>query len=538
MQLKDVKNYFFYVVVFLVFVCFNKHAFALDIIPKPLRIKENTGAFTLSKHTRILSDHLLLNETKLLQEYIKSAYGLILKKTRDTSSQISLVIDKNHQEFSDPESYRLHVEGNKVTIIASHRKGIFHGIQTLRQLIKKKGNVISIPCAEIEDQPRLSWREFMLDEARFFRGKTVVKQILDQMAFLKMNVFHWHLTDNTGWRIEIKKYPLLTKIGSKRDSSEIKIDGKRGGFYDGQPHAGFYTQKDIKEIVKYAAERHITVLPEIDMPGHTSAAIAAYPWLGSINKPIKVPYSFANQPDVFKVSDPKVWQFVTDVLDEVMILFPSKVIHIGGDEVKYEHWKNSPEISAFRKDNGLTSPADLQIWFTNKVSHYLESKGRQMMGWNEILGIKIHNETADADFAVKRELAPNTIVDFWKGDFNLMKDALSKGYYVVNSYHSSTYLNYTGLSLKAAYSFEPVPAGLDKAAEGRILGSSCHMWSEWIPTEKSLYELVFPRLAAYAETGWTAKERKSYPDFLKALPFFFNQWEMAGIAYKIDPKSK
>jgi hexosaminidase len=538
MQLKIVTNTFLYIAVFLAFASLNFTARALELIPKPLYVKENGGSFTLSSKTQIVADKELLSETKLLRAYIKSSFALNLKEGSGQVSHITLVINKNIKGINT-ERYRLEVTSQKVSIIAAESKGILHGIQTLRQLTKQnEKKIITIPCVQIEDEPRFAWREFMLDEARFFRGKDAVKQILDQMSLLKMNVFHWHLTDNTGWRIHINKYPLLTKIGSKRDSSEIKINGKRGGFYDGKHHEGFYTQKDIKEIVAYAAARHITVVPEIDMPGHTSAAIAAYPWLGSNDKVIKVPHSFANQKDVLKVSDPKVWQFVTDVLDEVMYLFPSKVIHIGGDEVNYEHWKNSAEINAFIKKNELSSAADLQIWFTNRVSHYLESKGRRMMGWNEILGTKIHDEDIASDFSVKSKLASNTIVDFWKGDLQLMREALGKGYHVVNSLHTGTYMNYTGLSLKAAYSFDPVPEGLDFAAESKILGSSSHLWSEWIPTVKSMQELIYPRLAAYAETGWTAKANKSYSDFLSRLPLLYLHWDKAGITYKIDPKAK
>ncbi len=536
-RLTKINPKLFCIVILLGFSTLNLAANAIDIIPKPLHVKKTGGVFKLSAHTQIVASKEMKKEASLLTEYLKADFGLKLQKGEKEVSKIKLVIRKDDHAASTAESYRLLVTETEVTISAPHNSGVLYGIQTLRQLIEQNDHqMLFISGVEIEDQPRFAWREFMLDEARFFRGKVAVKQILDQMALLKMNIFHWHLTDNTGWRIHINKYPLLTKIGSKRDSSEIKINNKRGDFYDGKPHDGFYSQNDIKEIVEYAAERHITIVPEIDMPGHTSAAIAAYSWLGSEDKQIKVPHSFANQKDVLKVSDPRVWKFVTDVLDEVMVLFPSKVIHIGGDEVKYEHWNNSKEISAFINKNGLSSPADLQIWFTNQVSHYLESKGRRMMGWNEILGVKIHDEDADADFLAKRKLAPHTIVDFWKGDLDLMRDALNKGYHVVNSLHTGTYMNYTGLSLKAAYSFEPVPEGLDETAASKILGSSSHIWSEWIPTIKRMQELIFPRLVAYAETGWTAKDQKSYPDFLQRLPSMYQYWDKAGIFYKLDPK--
>lgn len=532
-----VQKYFVGICFLLSCAVYIPKAKALDVIPKPQTTKELPGTFSLSKKTRVLASKALENESTLLKEYLQTDYGVKTKNGKSSKSQINLVLDQSNAKNTNPEHYKLVISKNAVTITATDNKGIFYGIQTLRQLINQKNGTVTVNCVEITDEPRFGWREFMFDEARYIKGKDVVKQLLDQMAYLKMNVFHWHLTDNTGWRVEIKKYPLLTEVGAKRDSSEIKINKIRGGFYDGKRHDGFYTQEDIKEIVAYAAKRHITVVPEIDMPGHTSAAIAAYPFLGSLDYAIKVPHSFANQPNVLRVSDPRVWTFITEMLDEIMELFPSQVIHIGGDEVKYEHWKNSKEITDFIKEKGLNSPADLQVWFINKVSNYIESKGRRMMGWNDILGVKLHDYTDDADVSVKTKLAPNTIVDFWKGDLDLMKDALNQGYTAVNSLHSGTYLDYPHLSLKEAYSFEPVPDGLDKASESRILGSACHMWSEWIPTVKDMQGMVFPRIAAYAETGWTAKENKSYDDFMKSLPSFLQQLEKKGIYYKVDPSA-
>ncbi len=531
------KKYLAFILVCLIGCVTSIQAMAVDVIPKPLNVKELTGSFVLSDQTNLIASAGLANEVSLLKNYLRTDHKLALSSEKMSASSIKLVLAKGALKSVNPEAYQINITNNAVTIVATDAKGIFYGIQTLRQLLKSMHGVVSAKGVEISDEPRFGWREFMFDEARYFKGKDVVKQLLDQMAYLKMNVFHWHLTDNTGWRVEIKKYPLLTEVGAKRDSSEIKINKVRNFFYDGKFHEGFYTQADIKEIVAYAAARHITVIPEIDMPGHTSAAIASYPFLGTLDTPIKVPHSFANQPNTLRVSDPRVWTFVTEVLDEIMELFPSKVIHIGGDEVKYEHWKGSKEINDFIKAQGLNTTSDLQIWFTNKVSNYIESKGRRMMGWNDILGVKIHDYHDDADAAVKTKLAPNTIVDFWKGDLDLMRDALNAGYSAVNSLHSGTYLDYPNLSLEEAYAFDPVPDGLDAKAQERILGSSCHMWSEWIPTVKDMQGMVFPRLAAYAETGWTAKTQKSYGDFLKSLPWYLGQLERNGIFYKVDPSS-
>jgi len=347
------------------------------------------------------------------------------------------------------------------------------------------------------------------------------------MARLKMNIFHWHLVDDQGWRIEIKKYPMLTEIGSKRRSTQIGPMKWKSPVQSGEPHEGFYTQDEIREIVEYASERYITIVPEIEMPGHSTAAIAAYSWLGTLGDPIEVPIVFEVAKDVYDVSDPKVYRFLTDVLDEVMMLFPSEVIHIGGDEVKYDHWKNSESVRSFMAEKSLKTPADLQIYFTNSISRYLQSKGRRMMGWNEIMGHNLHDYQATADTETKEELAGETIIHFWKGDIELAENAANKGYQIVNSLHSFTYLDYDygSISLKDAYLFEPVPEGLAPEFHDKIIGTGCQMWGEWIPTTGQMDFQVFPRIAAYAEVGWTMKENKDYSRFKMLLPNLLNIWE-------------
>lgn len=373
----------------------------------------------------------------------------------------------------------------------------------------------------------------MLDEGRYFKGEQVVKQILDQMALLKMNVFHWHLTDDQGWRIEIRKYPLLTKVGSKRDSTQTGVwpSGWKSNVYDGVPHEGYYTQQQIKDIVRYAADRHITIVPEIEMPGHASAAIAAYPYLGADNKPIKVPVKFGVQYNVFNVADPKVERFIENVLDEVLDLFPSNVIHIGGDEVRYDQWKNSAQVQAYLKEHGLGSPADLQVSFTNNISHWLEAKHRRMMGWNEILGGKVHDYNQGE--AAGQKLSQTAIVQFWVGDTSLVSHAVAEGYDIVNSLSDFTYLDYDdkAIGLEKAYSFDPIPAGLPAKDTVKILGLGCQMWGEWIPTVDKMNEHIYPRIAAYAETGWTSRENKSYSKFTGRLQAMEEYWTSQGIHF-------
>jgi hexosaminidase len=363
-----------------------------------------------------------------------------------------------------------------------------------------------------------------------------VKLLLEEMALLKMNVFHWHLVDDQGWRIEIQKYPLLTEVGSKRKSTQVGPLRWQSPIQSGEPHAGYYTREEIREVLKYAEDRHITVVPEIEMPGHSSAAIAAYPWLGTAKNEIEVPTVFGVGQDVYDVSDPKVYQFLTDVLDEVTDLFPSKVIHIGGDEVRYNHWKASETVQAYMKANNLATPADLQVFFTNSISQYLESKGRRMMGWNEIMGHHLHEYQDETDTETRQQLAAGSVVHFWKGDVELATHAASNGYDIVNSLHTFTYLDYDyrQIPLSRAYAFDPVPQKLATEFHDKVIGTGCQMWGEWIPTIGHMHFQVFPRIAAYAEVGWTKREHKDFDKFKQALKVLQQRWKEKGIYYAPD----
>ncbi|HVI44156.1 MAG TPA: beta-N-acetylhexosaminidase [Chitinophaga sp.] len=490
---------------------------AVNIIPQPAEVKTSAGTFTLTGATTIIAGKNS-TEARQLQQAIHDASGLDLSlQTASKGNSIRLVLNEKLQKELGDEGYLLEVKPDNIIITAPATAGIFYGIQSLRQLISTNGGAYTIDAVRIKDKPRFAWRAFMLDEGRYFKGGAVVKRLLDQMARLKMNTFHWHLTDDQGWRIEIKKYPQLTAIGSRRDSTQI--GGWNSKTFDGKPHSGFYTQEEIKDIIAYAAARHISIIPEIEMPGHSAAAIASYPWLGTTHKQIPVPGKFGVHYDVFNVTDPKVVTFLQDVLQEVINLFPSKVIHIGGDEVKYDQWKADAGVQAYMKQHHLASPADLQIAFTNNISNFLASKHRRMTGWNEIMGAKLHDFTDAGDVSAKEKLAAGTIVQFWKGDLKLITDAVSKGYDIVNSYHEFTYLDYSyeSISLKKAYSFDPIPAGLDPKYHAKILGSGCQMWGEWIPDEASMNKLVYPRLAAYAEDGWTLAGNKDFDRFSKIV---------------------
>jgi len=502
------------------------------IIPYPQQVVYATGSYKLCNTPIVCYTKGLKNEASMLQSFLKEDYSIQSVVCRTSKKgNIFLIMDPTILP-DKKEGYKLIVDKNRIEIRANSANGISNGVQTLRQIIREDQGEYIIQQATINDYPSFSWRAFMLDEGRYFKGKKVVLRLLDEMARLKMNVFHWHLTDDQGWRIEIKKYPKLTEIGAYRDSSEI--DHWYSNVFDGKPHSGYYTQKDIKEIVDYAAKRYITIVPEIEMPGHSSAAIASYSWLGTIGKPIKVLCRFGTESDVYNVADPRVIQFLKDVLDETISLFPSKIIHIGGDEVRYDMWRSSPSIMQYISSNKLNSAAELQVYFTRMIANYIASKNCRMMGWSDITGDQLDSVDLKANVNINQKLPMTTIVQFWKGDLKLIKLAIDKGYDIVNSYSQGTYLDY-GFPLSKAYSFNPIPEGLSEKEKAKILGLGCQMWGEMIPTEESMDKKVFPRIAAYAEIGWTSNEKKNYDRFVQCLQPWLTRWKNLEITYgKVD----
>lgn len=496
------------------------------IIPEPESAVVTDGVFTPEATITYGG-----NDSKALYNYLaaelKTRHNIALKKA-SKGAKLSVEFGDN----DDSEAYKLTITPSSISIRADSEAGAFYGVQSLLQLLRAGNGQIA--CQTISDKPRFGWRSFMLDESRFFHGEEQVKILLDVMASLKMNTFHWHLTDDQGWRVESKKYPLLTQIGSKR------TDTQKGGYnsteFWGQPHEGFYTQKQIKEIVAYAKARHINIVPEIEMPGHATAAIAAYPWLGSNGQPTEVATQFGKHYAIFNVSDPKVMEFLQNVVAEMIELFDCEVIHIGGDEVRFNQWEENPEIVKYKESKGYTSFMDLQIECTNLMSRFIADKGVSMMGWNEILGKNLHEDDKIAFSDPSQKIAPNVIVQFWKGDPKDMATAAQEGYRLVNSFHVRTYLDYSyeSISLKNAYEFDPIPEGLPAEFHKNIVGSGCQMWSEWLPTPQRMHEQVFPRIAAYAEVGWSSLENKDYNSFVERLRPIADQWVEAGINVRVD----
>jgi hexosaminidase len=511
------KALFFFILLLVAFKALAQSD--LDLVPYPNKIIKKQGAF-LSKEIKIKSDDRLLFEQATLINFLNNS-GFNATLVKEEQSNLELNVDETLSNVLGSEGYRLKVTAQKISLLSATSKGIFYGIQTLKQLKSLNAN---FPEIEIEDKPKFEWRAFMLDESRHFMGKEVVFNLLDEMSVLKMNKFHWHLTDDQGWRIEIKKYPLLTQIGGKREDTQI--NGIGSSDRRGKSHQGFYSQSEIKEIISYAQKRHITIVPEIEMPGHASAAIAAYPWLGTLKHKINVPETFGILPNTYNVSNPKVQTFMEDVLLEVMDLFPGKVIHIGGDEVLFDQWEKDKGIKNYMKKNSLKSYADVQLFFTNKIADFISKNNHRMMGWNDILGGNIHHWEKNVKVETNQKLPKNAIIHFWKGSTDLMISALEKGHHVVNSQHDYTYLDYdvNSLTLKKGYDFSPIPNKLDKELSKRVLGLGCQLWTEWVPNKNILKRQVFPRIASYAEVGWTNTENKDFKRFYTSLRKINRDW--------------
>ena len=511
-----------------------------NVIPKPNELIKKSGSFQLSAETRIIAEKGAEKTAKLLRGYLKPATGFSLT-AQGSSNQIILKLDKN--TASDKASYTLQVSPKKIIINASDETGLFYGCQTLRQLLpaqifskkRQKGVKWTIPSLCIKDAPRFGWRGLMLDSSRHFQTVTEVKRFIDLMAMHKFNVFHWHLTDSHGWRIEIKKYPKLTEVGAWRDQPDYPKKGKKGRY------GGFYTQEEIKEVVAYAKARHITIVPEIDMPGHSFAAVASYPHLGCTQKGQYVDYfftypankqSFPNRrgkTDVLCASRPKTLEFCRDVLDEVITLFPSQYIHIGGDEVEKHVWKHCQSCQSFIKDNALNKEDGLQSWFIQQLDHYLTAKGKRLLGWDEIL---------------QGGLAQNATVMSWQGEKGGIR-AAKMGHDVVMSPQTYIYLDH-GQShsplepphwpghkpLNRVYNYEPIPSQLSTEEAKHILGVQANVWTAFIHEQWKLDLSTWPRASAVAEVAWSAKEARNYGDFYTRMEnSHFKRLDHIGVNY-------
>ncbi|MDB5131377.1 MAG: beta-N-acetylhexosaminidase [Mucilaginibacter sp.] len=504
----------------------------LGIIPAPVSIKTTTGAFILSRQTTLLADSTTNKAVLFLADYLKNTAMLrvVLKPNNGTATANSLVLTGKGADNLPAEGYRLTITPRRI-IIAGKGAGLFYGVQTLIQLMpSERGATAKLACVQIEDYPRFGYRGVMLDVSRHFFSVEFVKKYIDLMAAYKINNFHWHLTDDQGWRIEIKKYPKLTQIGSRRAQTLI------GGYYDrmpqqfdNTPYGGYYTQDEVRDVIKYAADRYINIVPEIEMPGHSLAALAAYPELScDAGKTYKVAETWGIFTDVYCPSE-KTFGFLEDVLTEVINLFPSKYIHIGGDEVPKEAWKQSAFCQNLIKQLKLKDENELQSYFTQRIEKFVNSKGRSIIGWDEIL---------------EGGLSPHATVMSWRGEeggiaaaqqnHDVIMTPINQGMYISTPEEKLQDNAGQYVTLKRTYSYNPVPAALTPEQQKRIIGIQACMWAEQLNSDIKAEHLLLPRMLAMAETGWTPLAKKNYEDFAdKRLPRHLAMFDRQGLEYYV-----
>ena len=503
----------------------------VSIIPKPASVEKGTGSFIISKRTNIVAKGADAEKVAgMFNYFLNKKYGFVLK-INNTVTTDAIVLNTTSRVKLPDEAYQLKITNHSINI-SGECSGVFYGVQSLLQLIHETGKELSVPAVTINDAPNFAYRGLMLDVARHFFDIDEIKKILDVMASLKLNRFHWHLTDDQGWRLEIKKYPKLTSISAWRDSSIIGGYGDFKPFiYDGKKSGGFYTQDQAREVVKYAADRNIVVIPEIEMPGHSTAVLAAYPELGNGTGPYKVAGYGGVFYTIYNPGEP-TFKFLEDVLTEVMAIFPSKYIHIGGDEVPKDEWKNSPFAQQVIKDNHLKNENELQSWFIDRIEKFLNKNGRNLIGWDEIL---------------EGGLSPNATVMSWRGEQGGI-DAAKLGHNVIMSPGGYMYLDHAQakdnateplaiggfLPLDVVYNYSPRPTALSPDQQKYIIGVQANTWTEYIPTNNKLEYMLFPRVSAVAEVGWTKSENKDYKDFSEnRLPKFLKNIEESGVNYRI-----
>lgn len=487
----------------------------IKIVPKPLKINECSGKFEIDFSTKIGGD---FDAEKRTLAAMLSACGI----------EVSVVSGEGDIQFVvqpeiEAEGYHLNVTADKIVIKAADSAGAFYALQTLRQLCPidttENADSLTVPACQIEDAPRFKRRAFMLDVARHFYDVDVVKQCLDMMALNKLNVFHWHLTDDQGWRIEIKKYPLLAEKGSMRKGTQLAGVGKMEDKAYGE--GLYYTQEQIKEVVAYAKQLHIDVLPEIDMPGHLVAAIHCYPELSCEGKQIDVSPKWGILDDIGCVGGDKLIPFVKDIIDEIVELFPYPYFHIGGDEVPKTKWKTCPKCQAKIKELGLKNEEELQGWFNNQILQYLKGKGVKLIGWNEILKAT--------------ELSDETIIQWWIGPakFNGVAKWLQKGNQVILSPCNNLYMDhcYDMKDLKKYYSVDLDTMGLKMSYESQVLGIEAPLWTEYVRCKDKLQFNIYPRMQALGEINWTAKQNKNFADFESRLPVQMKIMDKLNIKY-------
>jgi hexosaminidase len=509
------------------------------IIPAPVSAEPRDGRFQLAPATRILADEQFKNEARLLAGRLRTATGYPVK-VRSLPAAVpagDICLATNSASNLGPEGYTLSVQTNGVTITAPTAAGIFYGTQSLLQLLPPEifstnpipNRTWPIPCLQITDQPRFVWRGFMLDVSRHFFTKTEVEQVLDLLALYKLNTFHWHLADDQGWRIQIKKYPRLTDIGAWRRDIGFGLDPKSATAYDARGrYGGFYTQRDIREVVAYAAARHITIVPEIEMPGHSSAALRAYPRFACPNVQVAIPEKGGVFNGVYCAGNDATFEFLENILAEVAPLFPGKYMHIGGDEVDKANWRACPLCQARLHAENLKDERELQSWFTHRIEKIVNAHGKTLIGWSEI-----------------REggLAPSAALMDWIGGG---AESAASGHDVVMTPTKYCYFDHYQstnqaaepkaiggyLPLQRVYQFDPLPEKLAPEFAAHVLGGQANLWTEYIPNLRHVEYLMFPRLGALSEADWSPKAARDWADFQSRTALNEKRLAAMGVNYR------
>jgi hexosaminidase len=512
----------------------------IHLIPKPVKMQAMPGEFIFSAACKVAAKGEAAGIARRWVESLFPAlnFNLDIYLSEETEpGTLHFMLDPG-QSLLGSEGYRLEVLPEKIIISAFEPAGLFYGGQTLKQLMPDgifgatniRLDQFGIPCVKIEDRPRFTWRGAMLDVCRHFMPKQFVLKYIDLLAMHKMNSFHWHLTEDQGWRIEIKRYPRLTEVGAWRKETVIGAVGEETTDFkfDGILHGGFYSQEDIREVVEYARQRFINVVPEIEMPGHSQAAIAAYPELGNTSEKLDVwPLWGVNQ-HIFNVKE-STFKFMQDVLDEVLQLFPSQFIHVGGDEAPKKEWRQSGDAQARIRELGLKNEEELQSYFIRRISEYLASKGRRLVGWDEIL---------------EGGLAPGATVMSWRGEQG-GTTAANAGHDVIMAPLEYTYFNFTQktgdlhdvssfgieLPLRKVYEYDPIPFELDPLKAHHVLGAQAQLWTEYIPNEDWAEYQAFPRLCAFSEVVWSPNAGKDFDELKRRLKTHLRRLDAMQVQY-------
>jgi hexosaminidase len=523
--MRHMLRLFAYALSLLLVACSVQHSVRVDIaplplIPMPATVERSPGHFQLRRGMPLLvrsDDPRALGAARYFQQLASELHLDLRSDNAGSDDAIVFELDPNLLVQGDVgnEGYELSVSPRRVRVVARSSKGLLYGGITLWQLISGSAD-LHIPAVAISDHPRFAWRGLLLDSARHFQSPEFVKHFIDQMAQHKLNVLHWHLTDDQGWRVEIKKYPKLTQVGAWRTPP--------GG---GPPYGGYYTQDEIRDIVRYAQERYVTIVPEIEMPGHAQAAIAAYPQLGVTSRNPGVSHDWGINTWLYNV-DESTLGFLQDVLDEVMELFPSPYIHVGGDEAAKDQWQASAKVQNKIRELGLKDEAALQGWFTARIGKYLAAHGRKLIGWDEIL---------------EGGVPPDATVMSWRGAQGAI-DAAKQGHDVImapspvmyfDHLQSSAHEEPTGrpdiVSLQDVYRFEPIPRELDSTQAAHVLGAEAALWSEYLTDAERVEHAAFPRTAALAEALWSPPQQRDWLSFEQRLPAQLARYARAGIAH-------